>query len=209
MTSGRRARAQRQAAGKRRPPPRKVQAAAVRRQRRWWAGAAGLAVIGMAVGLSGQSAPPAHLDLAPAGSLGHLVPAPPPGPLGPERVPVPNTPPLATTASDATGQAVDGISCNTSEQLVFHVHTHLTIFVDGAARQIPYGIGIDRPAPSSTPLKAPSSPQAAAFTGCTSTPKTASSTSSHPCDALTPWATSSPSGASPSEETRSARSGGR
>jgi hypothetical protein len=40
---------------------------------------------------------------------------------------------------------VDGIQCNTSEQTIFHVHTHLTIFVDGVARQIPYGIGITPP----------------------------------------------------------------
>jgi hypothetical protein len=37
---------------------------------------------------------------------------------------------------------VDGIQCQTNEQTVTHVHTHLTIFVNGQARVIPYGIGI-------------------------------------------------------------------
>jgi hypothetical protein len=37
---------------------------------------------------------------------------------------------------------VDGISCETSEQTLFHIHAHLTIFVNGAARQVPAGIGI-------------------------------------------------------------------
>jgi hypothetical protein len=37
---------------------------------------------------------------------------------------------------------VDGISCQASEQTLFHIHAHLTIFVDGSARQIPAAIGI-------------------------------------------------------------------
>ena len=42
----------------------------------------------------------------------------------------------------ATGQTVDGVQCQTNEQLVSHVHTHLTVFVNGKARVIPYGIGV-------------------------------------------------------------------
>jgi hypothetical protein len=49
---------------------------------------------------------------------------------------------LATLANAVTGQAVDGIQCQTNEQTVTHVHTHLTIFVNGKAKVIPYGIGI-------------------------------------------------------------------
>ena len=37
---------------------------------------------------------------------------------------------------------VDGIQCQAGEQTVVHVHTHLTIFVNGKAQVIPYGIGI-------------------------------------------------------------------
>ncbi len=41
-----------------------------------------------------------------------------------------------------TGKNVDGISCQTSEQTVFHIHAHLTVFVNGSARQVPAAIGI-------------------------------------------------------------------
>jgi hypothetical protein len=61
---------------------------------------------------------------------------------GPETVPVPSGPKLATLLNAATGQSVDGIQCNAGEQTVVHVHTHLTIFVNGKAQVIPYGIGI-------------------------------------------------------------------
>ena len=61
---------------------------------------------------------------------------------GPETVGVPSGPKLATLLTSATGQIVDGIQCQTNEQTVTHVHTHLTIFVNGKARVIPYGIGI-------------------------------------------------------------------
>jgi hypothetical protein len=61
---------------------------------------------------------------------------------GPETIPVPSGPKLATLLNAATGQTVDGIECNAGEQTVVHVHTHLTIFVDGKAQVIPYGIGI-------------------------------------------------------------------
>jgi hypothetical protein len=61
---------------------------------------------------------------------------------GPETVGVPTGPKLATLINAATGQTIDGIQCQTNEQTVSHVHTHLTIFVNGKARVIPYGIGI-------------------------------------------------------------------
>jgi hypothetical protein len=74
--------------------------------------------------------------------LGTLRAAPDPGPAGPEGVPIPAVPPLTGTATKATGQQVDGIGCDTSEQTLFHIHAHLTVFVHGAARQVPAGIGI-------------------------------------------------------------------
>jgi hypothetical protein len=46
---------------------------------------------------------------------------------------------------------VDGISCQTSEQTLFHIHAHLTIFVNGSARQVPAGIGIPGAQAQSTP----------------------------------------------------------
>jgi hypothetical protein len=55
---------------------------------------------------------------------------------------VPKAAALAGTAGKATGGSVDGIGCSTNEQTLFHIHAHLTVFVNGVARQIPAGIGI-------------------------------------------------------------------
>jgi hypothetical protein len=58
----------------------------------------------------------------------------------------PQTPqPLASVDTSATGATVDGIQCQTNEQVVYHVHAHLAIYVNGAQRSIPAGIGIAPP----------------------------------------------------------------
>lgn len=126
---------------------------AKRKRRRLWLSVTSAVVVvaatatGIALAVSGGG-PPAggssspHLATAPLSTLGTLKPAPPSGPLGPESVPVPSGAPLATTATKTTGQAVDGIHCQTNEQTIFHIHAHLTVFVNGEPRQIPAGIGI-------------------------------------------------------------------
>jgi hypothetical protein len=125
-----------------------------KRRQRWLAiGGGAVIVVAVAVGItiaatSGGSssstgtASPASLKLAALSTLGTLEPAPPAGAAGPEGVPVPSAPPLASTATKATGQKVDGIGCSTSEQTLFHIHAHLTVFVNGSPRQVPAGIGI-------------------------------------------------------------------
>ena len=67
---------------------------------------------------------------------------PPAEKAGPETIPVVNAPKLASLINAASGQTIDGVQCQAGEKTVAHVHTHLTIFVNGQARQIPYGIGI-------------------------------------------------------------------
>jgi hypothetical protein len=57
----------------------------------------------------------------------------------------PTAAPLAAVSSAVTGQAIDGIQCQAGEQLAYHIHAHLAIFVNGAARSVPYGIGIPPP----------------------------------------------------------------
>jgi hypothetical protein len=53
---------------------------------------------------------------------------------------------LASTAHQADGQDIDGIvKSNQMEQTVYHIHTHLQVFVDGKQATIPYGIGIVPP----------------------------------------------------------------
>jgi hypothetical protein len=117
----------------------------------WLAGTGALVVvaaaaIGITLTVTGGGAHPAsgspQLKLTPLSTLGKLTPAPSPGPIGPEGVPIPGATPLAGTAAITKGQTVDGIGCQTSEQTIFHIHAHLTIFVNGKPRQVPAGIGI-------------------------------------------------------------------
>jgi hypothetical protein len=123
--------------------------------------AAGLAV-GITLGVSGGGGAKGggtsaaggsgtSLALAPLATLGTLRAAPAAGADGAEGVPVPDAAPLAGLAGAATGQAVDGISCQTSEQTLFHIHAHLTVFVNGVARQVPAAIGIPGAQAEQTP----------------------------------------------------------
>jgi len=65
--------------------------------------------------------------------------------LGPEGVPIPEAPTLARARFLTPGTQIDGIACQGSEQVLFHIHAHLTVFVRGATRQVPAGIGIAPP----------------------------------------------------------------
>ena len=137
--------------------------AARKRRRNWLVGIGAavvviIAAVAITLAVTSNSGSPASatggapkLKLASLSTLGTLKPLPSPGPNGPEAVPVPPAPPLASTATKATGKTVDGISCDTTEQLVYHIHAHLTVFVNGAARQIPAAIGIPGAQAENTP----------------------------------------------------------
>jgi len=89
---------------------------------------------------------PAHLPLAPLASLGKLTAAPSPGSPGPEGVPVPATKyVLAPPQTVKLGETIDGVTCQRLERFVYHIHVHLTLFLEGKAIAIPYGIGIGTP----------------------------------------------------------------
>jgi hypothetical protein len=124
-----------------------------RRRRNWMTGIGAAAVViiaavGITLAVAHSGSPGAaaggtpKLKLTALSALGTLRPAPSPGPSGAEGVPIPGAAPLASTATAATGKAVDGISCQSSEQTIFHIHAHLSIFVNGSPRQVPAGIGI-------------------------------------------------------------------
>ena len=99
------------------------------------------AVVVAVVVTSGAKSPPAAGHVAPLSTLGSLKRPPPAGPSGPEGVPIPAAPELVS-ANGPPGTAIDGIDCETSEQTLFHIHAHLTLFVSGTPRQLPFGIGI-------------------------------------------------------------------
>ena len=67
------------------------------------------------------------------------------GPAGPEGIVLEEGQLLAPASTSATGQTVDGIQCSASEQVAYHIHTHLTVYVNGVLRPIPPGIGIVAP----------------------------------------------------------------
>ncbi len=99
--------------------------------------AVALAVVSSAASLA------AGEPLAPLSTLGPLKPAPDPGTFGPEGFPIPSAPALAPAYSvSRRTRTVDGIRCQSNEQLRLHVHTHLTLFVDGKERTLPAGIGV-------------------------------------------------------------------
>jgi hypothetical protein len=131
-----------------------------RRRRRWLAAiGAALAAVGLAAGITvaasgggtGAAANAQPLALSPLSTLGTLKPAPAPGAMGPESVPIPSAAPLTGTSTAATGQPVDGIGCSTGEQTLFHIHAHLTIFLNGSPRQVPAAIGIPGAQAQNTP----------------------------------------------------------
>lgn len=54
----------------------------------------------------------------------------------------PGAPGVAATVVDPNYQPVDGIYCEQGEQLAYHIHAHLTIYIDGQPVTVPQGIGI-------------------------------------------------------------------
>jgi hypothetical protein len=110
--------------------------------------AAGLAAFAATAALAltrngGAGSTPLPLDALSA--LGHLRPIAVTGPLGPEGVPIPEGRALARMRLLTTGEQIDGIACQAGEQVLFHIHAHLTIYARGVARQVPAGIGIAPP----------------------------------------------------------------
>ena len=57
---------------------------------------------------------------------------------------------LASTEGQSQGQPVDGIECQQMEQVLYHIHAHLAVYVNGDPRLIPAGVGIVGGSPEST-----------------------------------------------------------
>jgi hypothetical protein len=154
MTSGSQSKAQRRTENQRRAEERRRAEQRKKQMRVGLWGLGGLAVIALVVvlilvvtGGSSNNVPPSAKDphvalqAIPASMKSSWI-QPPAGTPGPETEAIPSGPKLATLINAATGQTVDGVSCQAGEQTVVHVHTHLTIFVNGKQQVIPYGIGI-------------------------------------------------------------------
>jgi hypothetical protein len=97
--------------------------------------------VGLPLALSSGGAPSGHLG--PVFNGGNA--APPLGKPGYEGPPLESGPSLAPAGGPAPGGSVDGIACAPSEQLLFHIHSRLTIFVNGHSENVPAGVGFADP----------------------------------------------------------------
>jgi hypothetical protein len=75
-------------------------------------------------------------------------------PHGPEGVPLEAGAPLAPASTTAPGTTVDGIQCAPIEQLAYHIHVHLQVYVNGRPRALPAAIGMLGPVAQQTPYGA-------------------------------------------------------
>jgi hypothetical protein len=87
-----------------------------------------------------------HKPAKPTAAPGQLVSTKP----GPEGPPL-ELGALLTAPPGASGQTEDGVQCNTREQVAYHVHAHLAVFVSGRPRAVPLAIGIASPQAQRTP----------------------------------------------------------
>lgn len=66
-----------------------------------------------------------------------------------EGIPLETGPEVAPASTTQTG-TVDGIRCGATEQLAYHIHAHLAVFVNGRVYSLPPGIGIPGSSASQT-----------------------------------------------------------
>ena len=70
--------------------------------------------------------------------------------MGPEGIPLEAGAPLAPASSTTQGPTVDGIKCAPVEQLAYHIHSHLQVYVNGQPRTLPGAIGMVGPVAQQT-----------------------------------------------------------
>jgi hypothetical protein len=72
-------------------------------------------------------------------------------PPGPEGIPLEKGPDLAPAATTSQGATVDGVQCEAQEQVAYHIHAHLQVYVNGQPRALPAAIGMVGPVSEQTP----------------------------------------------------------
>lgn len=117
-----------------------------RRTLRWATLIAGLAAViaAITIGVIAASGTGSHAHAADR-STSDAATASLTGPAGPEGITLEQGPVLAPASAAADGQTADGIQCNSMEQAAYHIHTHLTIYINGALRPVPAGVGVVEP----------------------------------------------------------------
>lgn len=104
----------------------------------------------------GSSSSSSAASSQPAASATTTAAATGTGGLSYEAVPLEVGPSLGSASTTQTGK-VDGITCGPTEQLAYHIHTHLAVFDKGRLYSLPAGIGI----PGSTTQQTSQGPVAA------------------------------------------------
>jgi hypothetical protein len=72
-------------------------------------------------------------------------------PYGPEGIPLEKGPELAPAGTTSQGATVDGVQCQAQEQVLYHIHAHLQVYVNGQPRTLPAAIGMVGPVSEQTP----------------------------------------------------------
>src|SRR5947209_4996335 len=101
---------------------------------------AGLLVAGCGSSSSSSSSA-ASAGQSTSGTAPGVTPGSSSAPVGFEGAPIEVGPDLAPASTTQTGP-VDGVKCGPTEQLAYHIHSHLAVYVDGKLRALPGGIGI-------------------------------------------------------------------
>ena len=70
---------------------------------------------------------------------------------GPEGIPLEQGPDLAPAGTTSQGATVDGVQCAPIEQLAYHIHAHLQVYISGQPRALPAAIGMVGPVAEQTP----------------------------------------------------------
>lgn len=104
---------------------------------------------------SGGSSGPSATGTTATATQASTATAPQPTQIGFEGVPIEPGSVLAPASTTQTG-TVDGISCGPNEQLAYHIHAHLMVYVSGRPHALPGGIGI----PGSQVVPSPQGPVA-------------------------------------------------
>ncbi len=113
--------------------------------------AALLATVALAACGGGSTSSSSHHSQAAATSTGgSATTSYPANGIGYEGIPLEEGPQIAPASTTLPGTTVDGIHCAPVEQLAYHIHAHLAVFVNGRLYQLPAGIGIPGSAAEST-----------------------------------------------------------
>jgi hypothetical protein len=109
------------------------------------------AVLALAIAGCGSSSSSTTTSTTSAGNSSTATSASSQPVIGPEGVLLEQGSEIAPASTTTQGATVDGVQCAPVEQLAYHIHAHLQVYVDGQPRQLPGAIGLVGPIAQQTP----------------------------------------------------------